>query len=270
MRNFMRKCMLALSDLWHSLGLGRFSFMRHVADLIMRSTVPWGVRYYKHKLYGWKFKYWVSGYELETVAFFERNVRQGDVVADVGAAVGYYTMLFSDLVGKEGRVVAFEPDPVSFARLGRAAGNVSNITLEPLGVSDHVGNATLYGREGGNGANSIAYTAGRYSSVVAVTDLSSYEREHGMRFAWAKIDVEGADLEVLGAMRKIPCVVEFSTVSLRKVGVSPQEFLDRIRGLGYNYFFINPDGSYATLPDNELIAYAIKQNLNIYLKPLTI
>lgn len=268
MSNLVRRCMWALSWLWHRLGLARHPFMRRAADLLMRASVPWGIRYYRHKLYGWKFKYWVYGYELETVAFFERNIRPGDVVADIGAAVGYYTMLFSELVGKDGQVVAFEPDPVSFARLRRAARDTPNIVLEPIGISDSVGKATLYGRKGGHGANSIAYDAGGYAHIVPTTDLSSYERERGIRFTWAKIDVEGADLAVLGAMRKISCVMEFSTVSLRKVGTSAPEFLTRIRELGYRYFFITPDGSHTLLSDEELIARANTENMNIYLEPI--
>ncbi len=236
----------------------------------MRATVPWGLRYYKHKLYGWKFKYWVYGYEKETVAFFERNIRPGDVVADVGAAVGYYTTLLSDLVGPQGRVVAFEPDPTSFARLRRAVQHMTNVSIEQLGVSDSVGTAKLFGREGGHGANSIAFDAGGYTHSISTTDLKTYEREHDVKFTWAKIDVEGADIQVLGAMRQIPCVIEFSSTSLRKVKVSSQQFLDSIRALGYRYYFISPDGSYSLLADDKLIAQAADHNLNIYLEPITV
>lgn len=54
----------------------------------------------------------VSGvFEKETVLLFSNLVRKADVIYDVGAHVGYYTLLSSELVGKNGLVVAFEPNP---------------------------------------------------------------------------------------------------------------------------------------------------------------
>src|SRR3989344_3364089 len=46
-----------------------------------------------------------------------KNVKRGDVVLDVGANIGYYTLLFAKLVGPEGIVFAFEPDPTNFSIL---------------------------------------------------------------------------------------------------------------------------------------------------------
>jgi protein-L-isoaspartate O-methyltransferase len=67
---------------------------------------------------------WVSGmlakgmaYEPFETQWIEYFVRPGDVVLDVGAHIGYYTLLLSRLVGDQGRVYAFEPDPSNFALL---------------------------------------------------------------------------------------------------------------------------------------------------------
>lgn len=67
-------------------------------------------------------------------------LKEGDWVIDVGANVGHYTKRFSELVGKSGRVMAFEPVPVTFSLL---AANTrifqhSNVTLFNAAVSDKI------------------------------------------------------------------------------------------------------------------------------------
>ena len=77
---------------------------------------------------------------LET-QLVQELVRSGDTVIDIGANVGYYTLLFSELVGETGRVIAFEPDPNNFALLERnVLGNgCRNVTLVPKAVAATTG-----------------------------------------------------------------------------------------------------------------------------------
>ena len=64
------------------------------------------------------------------------NLRPGDTVIDVGANVGYYTLLAARKVGPRGKVVAFEPDPESFSFLKRnvKANGFTNVVLEQKGL----------------------------------------------------------------------------------------------------------------------------------------
>lgn len=70
-----------------------------------------------------------------TADFFQR-VKPGDIVWDVGAHLGYYTARFSESVGNYGKVVAFEPSPLSFQSLKAALGDVANITLRNESLGD--------------------------------------------------------------------------------------------------------------------------------------
>jgi tRNA G37 N-methylase Trm5 len=60
-----------------------------------------------------------GAWERDTVRLFERILRAGDVVVDIGAHVGYFTLIAARSVGPEGRVYAFEPDPENYALLVR-------------------------------------------------------------------------------------------------------------------------------------------------------
>lgn len=98
-------------------------------------------------LWQYELKHFYYGLQIRLNRFFTTEpeytvlstlLSQGDCVIDVGANVGHYTKRFSELVGKDGRVIAFEPVPETFAVL---AGNVqlfgvSNVTLINAAVSD--------------------------------------------------------------------------------------------------------------------------------------
>ena len=67
-------------------------------------------------------------WEATETHWFVKSLRPGDVVVDVGANVGYYTIIAGKLVGEAGRVYAFEPDPVSFELLRAMSAWTGSIT----------------------------------------------------------------------------------------------------------------------------------------------
>ena len=91
-------------------------------------------------------------YEPLQCAAFERLVRPGHVVFDVGAHVGFYTVLSSSLAGPAGRVVAFEPLPANLRYLRRhlALNGCANVTVVPICVGDREGTAR-FDDSGGTG-----------------------------------------------------------------------------------------------------------------------
>jgi FkbM family methyltransferase len=88
---------------------------------------------------------WLGIYEYEKCRLFARMVRPGDVVYDIGANAGFYTLLASVLVGPTDRVVAFEPSPRNLAYLNRhlTVNEVNNVTVVAGAVYDDEGDVRL-------------------------------------------------------------------------------------------------------------------------------
>ncbi len=81
---------------------------------------------------------WLGSYELKKQKQIEKYLKPGMVVYDIGAHVGFYSLLFSRAVGSEGMVYAFEPFPgnVIFLRKHRQLNKLANIIVEEYAISD--------------------------------------------------------------------------------------------------------------------------------------
>ncbi|MGH8164650.1 MAG: FkbM family methyltransferase, partial [Rhodanobacteraceae bacterium] len=85
-------------------------------------------------------------YEPFETSLLTSELRPGMTVVDVGANIGYYTLLFSKLAGDKGRVYAFEPEPQNFALLERnlTRNHRANVTIFNEAASDQSGHSFLY------------------------------------------------------------------------------------------------------------------------------
>jgi FkbM family methyltransferase len=140
-------------------------------------------------------------YEREQTRLFAEWIRPGDTVLDVGAHVGYYSLLASVLAGDGGTVWAFEPDPrnFSFLELHARINGRSNIRAERAAVSDANGTAR-FGLGSGSGTGHLAEDG---ALAVRTIRLDDFCRSHDIRPAAVKIDVEGAEVAVLAGAREL-------------------------------------------------------------------
>lgn len=195
----------------------------------------------------------IDGRELPVENFLVQFLKDGDVCLDVGANVGFYTLLTSVLVGESGKVYAFEPTPRTFAILRSNAGNRSNVTCVNAALMEKEGRRNLvdHGVEK-SGLNSIMLTAseddGRSTvcPVDAIT-LDSYCAQHDIRPTFIKIDTEGAEEMVLQGGRTT--LTEHHPVLIIEVQrEAPQNVVAMLSYLGYRPYHF--DG-------NTPIPYAI-------------
>lgn len=170
-------------------------------------------------------------YEPEQTRLFEQLLRPGGVVLDVGANVGYYTLLASVLVGDGGSVHAFEPEPrnAEFLRRHLRINGRRNVTVQQAAVSDHAGTARFdFGTGSGTG-----HLVDAGALEVRTLRLDDYCAEHALAPAAVKIDVEGAEMSVLHGARET-LARHRPTIFLSTHGAQVHAAsLGFLRGLGY-------------------------------------
>lgn len=144
----------------------------------------------------------LGSYEPEQTALFVRHLRPGGTFLDVGAHVGFYTLLGSRLVGSDGGVWAFEPDPTNAHHLREHVriNRLANVHVEEAAVAAEEGSARF---GGGSGSGTGRLTDAGKVSVRTVT-LDDVCERHGRDPSAIKIDVEGAETAVIeGGTRTI-------------------------------------------------------------------
>lgn len=184
--------------------------------------------------------------EPKTTETFARTLRPGAVVMDVGAHLGYYTLLASKLVGTAGKVYAFEPDPVHFAWLKRnvEANLCENVDLMQIAVGREHGKVRFFSQPTSSGGSLYRTrpTALTREIDVEVISLDEFVRARNcQRVDLVKLDVEGGEAAALEGMREVVqhnpglrCIVEFELRGMKAAGVRPIDLVETIKRLGFD------------------------------------
>ncbi len=136
-------------------------------------------------------------YEPEKTSAICKMVKRGDTVLDIGAHVGYFSILMSKLVEDTGWIYSFEPRRINFTFLKRHIhiNNCKNITVFEKAVGGYDGEALLETRTG-TGTGKISNTGNIKVGITSIDSL--YSRNPDLRRpTFMKIDVEGGEVEVL-------------------------------------------------------------------------
>ena len=187
--------------------------------------------------------------ELDT-EIVKNEIKPGDIVIDVGANIGYYTLIFAQLVGNTGKVIAFEPETKNFEILKKniAINNLSNVILEKKIVSNAKGKTKLFLANSGivgHHTNPTIHNT-NYIEVDSIT-LDDYLHENNLseKINFLKIDVEGAEIKVLDGAKTIlknqdlKIFTEFNRKVIEKLDMDPKNFLSILTDNGFKLFLPN-------------------------------
>ena len=133
-----------------------------------------------------------------------RSVRRGSTVIDVGANLGYFTLLLADLTGAEGRVLAFEPNPELATRAQRSVemnGYAPFTTVHGCALGSEEGQVTLEVSAHQPGGGRVHRAEDASPHTVPLRRLDSYPEALDAEFI--KIDVEGFEQQVWRGMTGI-------------------------------------------------------------------
>lgn len=162
-----------------------------------------------------------ESWEIELIRFINYLVKPGETILDVGAWIGPLTFLFSHLVGENGKVYAFEPNPESFSILEHYTTNnkSDNIYLYKKAISNVVGYIKLHSPSQISRSASIRnhsdVSGFKYEWKCDCTTIDEFCLTQDIRPDGIKIDVEGAEMNVLNGAFKIIekykpwCLLEF-------------------------------------------------------------
>jgi FkbM family methyltransferase len=154
---------------------------------------------------------WLGTYEPELQAALSEFLHPGSTVYDVGANIGYITLMMAHHVGPSGRVFAFEALPANVERIQKniSLNKLSTVTVVSAAVTDKSGPVTFYVHESvgmGKAAGSAGRREERYKAEISLPGLSLDEFIYGQGNPApeaVKMDIEGGELLALPGMRRL-------------------------------------------------------------------
>jgi FkbM family methyltransferase len=191
-----------------------------------------------------------GNFELDEISFVNNTLKDGDVFIDIGSNIGLFSLIASNLVGRNGKVISFEPSPKTFKRLEEniELNELQNVKLNNIGLSDKKGTLKLHVSENGHDAwdtfatdiNNIKY---QNSIEVNINTLDNEIENIGVNnIKLIKIDVEGWEKFVLlGAIETIKkfspiLLIEFTAENTENAGYNVLEIYDIVTNLGYRWY----------------------------------
>jgi len=189
-------------------------------------------------------------YEPNQTEIVKKYVHEGDIVIDIGAHVGYYTLLMAQLVGENGKVYSFEPDPVNFQLLKKSVeiNGFENVVLIQKAVSNITDKVKLFLGDDDSAINRI-YDAklgdAKESIDVESVTIDEYFKEDDELVNFIKIDSEGSEVKIINGMKQflsrnqeLVMMTEFFPFLIKKSGDEPNQYLKSLEKSGFSLYNI--------------------------------
>ncbi|WP_158507467.1 FkbM family methyltransferase [Candidatus Nitrosotenuis cloacae] len=194
--------------------------------------------------------------ELLETKVIRQHVKKDMIVADLGANLGFYTMLSASLVGSKGKVYAFEPflHNANLITASAELNQFSNVIVVNSAVADTNGETTLFLSPYYSSEHSLFdfhYTTGAKSThettKIKMTTLDEYlENTKNEKLDFIKMDIEGSEGNAIKGMTKaltinenITLLTEFWPNALKNAGVEPIDYLKKISELGFTLHHVD-------------------------------
>jgi FkbM family methyltransferase len=204
---------------------------------------------YRHK------GYWFHGKKREwaTMELFRRILKEGDIVIEVGAHIGYISLYFKKLVG-DGQVIVFEPgiNNLPYLRKNVEGKNIEVIAkaigkeeskcsffLDNLSGQNNSLVKDFYVRQENEQQAFVSESTGARETEVEMITLDGFVEERGIVPSFLKIDVEGFELQALEGMKRL--LAKYPPIIMVEVQMQHETVVNLLERAGYGLF--RPDGT---------------------------
>ncbi|MBW8049692.1 MAG: FkbM family methyltransferase [Cytophagales bacterium] len=233
--------------------LGRFYLFRILKKYITSKLKSDFVQIHGHKMYlDYKDSLNLSirgSHEPFTTEFVKTQINKNDIVIDLGANIGYYTLIFARCVGEGGVVFAFEPDPDNFQLLVKnvKVNGYHNVILINKAVSNYTGKIKLYLSEDNYGDHRIYKPLERRKSIeIESIRLDDYFKDKNIEINFIKMDIQGAEYGAIQGMssilkkyEKIKMITEFWPIGLQQTDIEPEDYINLLHKTGFKVFCVD-------------------------------
>lgn len=204
----------------------------------------------------------------EEHVIIKKFLHNGGVGFDIGANVGLYTVWMSTLVGADGKVFAFEPNPAHVGGLSRTVGLLANAEVLNVGLSDHQGSSDLFVPEDDTMASLSNWTKKEGGSVCtelcSVTTIDRLVEEGRVpRPDFIKCDIEGGEVDCFrGAERTLtsddaPVILFEANINSTRAFDNPissgMDFLAALDKPSYRFFLVKDNASLAPIDSIDFL-----------------
>ena len=198
--------------------------------------------------------------DKSVISVFKNLIKQGDVIVDAGANIGFYSSMFCELVGNEGKVFSFEPDNKNFSKLKSTVSQFSNCELINGAVGKKSGILKFYTSHRLN-VDHRTIEPEEYDSIEEVKcfSLDEYFSEP-QKIDFIKLDIQGAEMDALIGMEKtiqqnpdVKIISEFWPYGLLRAGYKSEQLFSFLTERNFNIQKIDSEGSLSDLNFDDVI-----------------
>lgn len=196
-------------------------------------------------VYKWLYFKYKNFMDRREIGLMKKIIKPGMTVIDVGANIGIYSVLLANLVGRKGKVHAFEPEIANFKHLKHVCEKYQNVTINRVAVDARSGEINLFVSDDLN-VDHLAYddASNRHRVRVSCISLDKYIGNK-TPVDFVKIDTQGYEHQVLLGMKrviqnspKIIIMAEFSAYDLSLAGTDPEEHVKLVKRLGLKTYVL--------------------------------
>lgn len=219
----------------------------------MSLSVKFGNFLYKNMfgLYKPMYSFFKNNQDAFEIKLLKKYVQKNDIVVDIGANIGYYAIILSNIVGEKGQVHCFEPDITNFDHLKKTSTNYKNIRINNKAVGSKTEKLKIYTSKELN-VDHRTYQPEEYDHIkeiyaVSIDDyLKAFcESAQNTKVDFIKMDIQGFEMQAIMGMTKtlqnnkdVKLISEFWPYGLNKAGSSVCEYFNHLQSLQFKCYLL--------------------------------